>query len=228
MSTSAPTPPAGYKIEQVMENVPNFLKPLVSSTSVDVHPDDPNYAAEVKLTSPHTIQAYGEDQFTQPVATHEMTHIFDNSRNMHVQAQNLMDTLEGKVSNDNYDYGGMEGLIQAQQQHKTIADFGPEQRANMVADYQELTKEAIDKGDAKLLDQANAAYAPFIKQEASLPSKNESATTMTQKDLTPPEPGLPPAEETGILAENKLMGSDEKVLKNPPKLPKGYHLEAPQ
>jgi hypothetical protein len=213
MSTT-PTPPAGYKLE----NVPDFLKPTAEQSKVVVQPPNNKDIAVVHSSTPTEVDVNEPTQFNQPDLNHEETHVFQFSRNPEVVQQMESDLQTGKLPKT-YTYGGPDGLLQAQQQHKTIADFGPEQQAEMVKDYQAGTQEALAKNDAAKLDKLNAAYGPFVRQLSNLPSKNESMTTMTQKDLTPPEPGLPPAEETGILAENKLMGSDEKVLKNPPKLP---------
>ncbi len=222
MSTKpvAPTPPPGY----TLEGVPAFEQPLVPSTSVEVKPANPNYAAEVSPLHPRTIQFFGKDQETQPTTTHEMSHVWQDSRNLSVLADTMSDVLHGKVGKG-YDYGGIDGLLAAQRQHKTIADFGPEQQADMVADYQQQTQQAIKSGDAALLDRVNQAYGPFIRQFAALPPRGASMTAMTEKDLTPPAPGLPPATETGILEPNPLLGGPTRVLKNPPTPPPGYALE---
>ncbi len=157
--------------------------------------------------------------FTLPVETHEETHVFQLSRNPEVLTRMEENLASGKIRRD-YDYGGMEGLLQAHRDRKTITDFGPEQQAEMVRDFQEKTQEAFKKHDPALLDKVNEAYGPYIRQLAGLPGKNELMTVMTQKDLTPPAPGLPPAVETGILAEDKLLGSKMEIIP-----PKGYRLE---
>lgn len=210
MST-IPVPPPGY----VVDAVPDFLKPTARTATTTIVPNDPNYAAEVSIVAPHTIKYFGADQVTQPTTTHEVTHIFDNSRSVGTLADDLFSRLKGKTT-DSYDYGGMDGLLEAQKAHKTIADFGPEQRAEMVKDWQQMSQHAIKTGDSKLLDQVNEAYGPLIRQFAALPARGDSSGINT----TPADPGLPPAAQTGILAPDKLLGGDVRIVP-----PAGYVLD---
>lgn len=222
MSTQ-PTPPPGYSLEAV----PDFLKPTAEKMTVDVEKPNGLDLARVTASNPTVVQVNERDQFGQPQLNHEVTHGFQFDRNPAIVQQMEANLASGKLPKT-YTYGGADGLLEAQRQGKTIADFGPEQQAEMVKDYQKGTQDAIKRGDAAALDKLNEAYGLYIHQLANLPGKNESMTTMTQKDLTPAAPGLPPAEETGLLVANKLLGNEVKVLRHPPKLPKGYHLETPQ
>lgn len=238
VSTQPPTPPPGYRLDPVREaqrqlqNVPDFLKPTASQSKIEVAPANSDYAAEVQPWAPRTVKYFGEDQITQPTTTHEVTHEFQDSRNLSVVGDEMYNILAGRT-NKSYDYGGIDGLLKAQQEHKSIEDFGPEQQADIVMDYQQLTQDAIAKGDAAKLDRVNAAYGRYVKQLASLPGRGESMTTMTQKDLTPPAPGLPPATESGILEPSPLLGGQVGVYSKPsqatqkhsPKPPPGYRLE---
>ena len=215
--SSKPVPPPGYSLE----DVPDFLKPTAATSKVVIQPPNGLDVARVTSTDPTTVQVNQRDQFGQPQLNHEETHVFEFSRNPAVVQQMEGDLASGKLPKT-YTYGGADGLLQAQMQHKTIADFGPEQHAEMVRNYASESTEAIIKGDTAKLDKLNRAYKPFLNQLANLPGKNDSMTTMTQKDLTPADPGLPPSAVTGIMEPLKVMGGKTRVLKH---LPRGYTLE---
>lgn len=197
----------GYSVD----DVPAFLRPTAEQSKVVIQPPNGKDIAVVHSSSPKEIDVNEVKQFGQPQLNHEETHVFEFSRNPAVVQRMESDLATGKLPKS-YTYGGADGLLQAQLQHKTIADFGPEQHAEMVRNYAEDTKDAIRRGDAAALDKLNKAYGPFIKQLAGLPGRGLSMTTMTQKDLTPAAPGLPPATETGILAPNPLLGGPARVL----------------
>ena len=198
-----------------LQDVPAFLRPTAAQSKVVIQPPNGRDIAVVHSTSPKVVDVNERAQFGQPQLNHEETHVFDFSRNPAIVQRMEEDLRSGKLPKS-YTYGGIEGLLEAQRQGKTIANFGPEQRAEMVRNFQQETQDAIRRGDAARLDLLNRAYGPFIRQEANLPGKNESMTTMTQKDLTPPAPGLPPAVESGILAPNPLLGGKERFLRVPP------------
>lgn len=208
-------PPPGYSLEEV----PDFLKQTAANSKVVIQPPNGKDVARVTSTDPTTVQVNQRDQFGQPQLNHEETHVWDFSRNPEIVSQMEADLRTGKLPKT-YTYGGTDGLLQAQQQHKTIADFGPEQHAEMVRNYDEEITAAIKRGDAATVDKLNRAYGPYLDQLANLPGKNDSMTTMTQKDLTPVAPGLPPATESGILAPFKVIGGKARVM-----VPKGYRLE---
>lgn len=218
-----PTPPPGYSLQ----DVPDFLKPVAASMRVVVEPPNGVDIARVTAARPDVIQVNQRDQFGQPQLNHEVTHGFQFSRNPAV-VRSLEAVPIARTPNapmQSYDYGGIAGLLAARMKGKTIADFNMEQQAQMVKDWQSATKQAIASGDTARLDLVNRAYAPFIRQLANLPGKNESMTTMTERDLTPPAPGLPPSAETGIMEPNPLLGGVARALKRVPRLPRGYTLQ---
>lgn len=215
MSANPVAPPPGYSLE----DVPAFLRPTAATMNVQVQPPNGIDVARVTSTNPNTVEVNEPSQFGQPQLDHEVTHGYQFSRNPAVVSQMEGDLASGRVPTA-YTYGGPQGLIQARQQGKTIADFGPEQQAEMVKDYQQGTQAAIASGDAGKLDRLNQAYGPYLQQLARLPGKNDSMTTMTQQDLTPAAPGLPPASESGIMAPSKLLGGPMKIVP-----PAGYTLE---
>lgn len=218
---STPNPPLGYALEQL----PEFLWPTATRTNIVERPANGVDIAVVTPQQPSAIQVHDRQLFTEPVEAHELTHVFQRSRNQAVvndlaDAQSHLLTADGNAQRQAYDYGGLAGLMAARIHGKTIADYGPEAQAQMVSDYQRLTQQAITQGNERQLDAVNAAYGPFVHQIANLPGKNDSMTTMTQRDLTPDAPGLPPSTETGIMEPNPLIGGAARVLP-----PAGYRLE---
>lgn len=207
---SAP-PPSGYALEA---QVPAFLRPAAATAHIVDKPPDNRSIALVSSDDPTEIDVHEPSQFHSPQLIHEMTHVFQFSRNPEMVNQ-MRDALRTGKLPATYTYGGTDGLIAARQAGKTIADFGPEQQAEMVKNYAVLTKQAIQSGNAAELDRIKQAYGPFIRQLAALPGKTDSLTQMTQRDLTPAAPGLPPAAESGILAPDDLLGGAAGVYNNP-------------
>jgi hypothetical protein len=212
---SDPKPPTGYTVQ----DLPDFLRASNQNTKVVPAARNNTAIATVDVADPNTIKVREPQLFTNPVYTHESTHVYQMSRNPGVVKDVENRYATGKLP-AGYDYGGVDGLLKAQQQRKTIAHFGPEQQARMVEDYQRQTKEAMAAGNAALLDKITKAYHPFIQQLAGLPGKNDSMTTMTKADLTPAAPGPPAASVSGVMYPDKLLGGQGKVVP-----PKGYKLE---
>lgn len=217
--SSDPTPPPGYTLES---QVPAFLRPVAATAHIVDRPPDNRSIALVSSTNPTEIDVHEPSQFHSPELIHEMTHVFQFSRNPAMVSQ-MQDALRAGKLPSTYTYGGTDGLLAAQQQGKTIADFGPEQQAEMVRNYAVLTKQAIQTGNAAELDKIKQAYGPFIRQLAAFPGKSDSMTAMTQRDLTPSAPGLPPATESGILAPDKLLGGAAGVYNNPSESARVHH-----
>lgn len=211
-------PPPGYSLKEV----PDFLKPTAANSKVVIQQPNGRDISSVSSSNPTEIDVHQREQFGQPQLNHEETHVFQFSRNPAVVAamREVPIARDPKNPMASYTYGGTDGLLAAQQQHKTIADFNMEQQAEMVRNYSTEIKQAIARGDAAEVDKLNRAYKPYLNQLANLPGKNDSMTTMTQKDLTPAAPGLPPATESGILAPLKVIGGKAGV-----KLSHGYTLE---
>jgi hypothetical protein len=190
------------------------------------------------LDSPNVIEVRDPGAFDQPTQTHESTHKFQESRNAPFVSSEFTLAGESRLpanasASAVYGYGGMDGLMRAQAAHKTINDFNPEQQADMVAHYQAITQHAIKTGNRAMLAQATAAYEPFVGQLARIPGKGADMTQMSQRDLTPPAPGLPPATVAGMpLLPSKLIGGPGRVLpparpmeRLKPMVPMGYMLE---
>jgi hypothetical protein len=200
-------PPNGYSLA----SVPNFLKPTAANMTIQIQPPNGIDVARVSSTNPSVVQVNQPDQFGQPQLNHEVVHGYEFSRNPAVVSQMEGDLASGKLPRT-YTYGGADGLLAAQQQHKTIADFGPEQHAEMVRNYTTDAQAAIASKDMATLDKLNKAYGPYINQLVNLPGKNDSMTQMSQQDLTPPAPGLPPSAITGIMEPLNAIGGPARVI----------------
>lgn len=201
----APKAPPGYEIQ----NLPDFIRPANVGTKTIPSPQWTipglgKIIADVKSDNPHTIEVREPQLFAQPQQTHESTHVYQFSRNPEF-ADNLK--RPALTSQQSYGYGGIEGLEQAIKNRKTINDFNIEQQADIVSDYQAMTSEALKRNDAKALARVTAAYHPFISQFARIPQKGTDMTRMTQQDLNPVAPGLPPATVIGVpLTADPLLG----------------------
>jgi hypothetical protein len=199
-----PIPPPGYEIQ----NLPDFLKPAnVGTKTVSAPPLEEgsgHVIADVDPAQPTTIQVRDPNLFTQPIQTHESTHVFQLSRNP--QFTSAIQGQQQATSSKDFDYGGVEGLMAAQRAHKTIANFTAEQQARMVEDYQKATQDAIRRGDPAALARVTAAYHPFVGQLAKIPPKGANMTQMTRQDLTPAAP-MPPVNVAGMpMLPDKLIG----------------------
>lgn len=227
MATTPPVPPPGYQVEpqQQLANVPDFLKPTAQQvTAVPASRMSDNLGtviADVPAWNPHEIQVRAPELFGQPEATHEISHSFQMSRSIPAIIDQAADRWAGRTSGG-YDYGGIDGLETALNNHKTMADFGPEQQADIIKDFQQQTQDAIKSGNAADLDRVNRVYGPFAHQFANMPARGDNSAM----NVTPAAPGLPPAEQSGILAADKLLSSDAKVLKHPPGEPDYRALDA--
>ena len=201
-----PIPPPGYEIQ----NLPDFLKPSNAKTKTVAAPPleegSGHVIADVDPAQPTTIQVRDPNLFTQPTQTHESTHVFQLSRNAPFVA-GMSRQFQQAPSPTMFDYGGMDGLIQAQNTHKTIANYTPEQQARMVQDFQQKTQDAIRGGDRATLAKVARAYQPFVGQLANIPPAGTNMKKMTRQDLTPPAPGLPPPTVAGApMLPSKLIG----------------------
>ena len=206
-------PPPPKTLGYELSNLPAFIRPANVNTKIDPAAQQllggGTVVADVQRSNPTTIQVREPGMFTQPVQTHESTHVYQFSRNPQFidNATSAANTTTGKNFASISGYGGIEGLEQAINNRKTIANFNAEQQAEMVADFQKLTGDALKKGDRKALARVTAAYHPFVSQLASIPPKGADMTKMTRQDLTPAAPSVPPATVIGVpLTADPLIG----------------------
>src|SRR6185437_1168856 len=171
-----PTGPAPRR-EYSLEDVPAFLEPTAQHMKMQVGQPNGVDIAKVSPSDPNTVVVNQPDQFTQGDLNHETVHSYDLSRNPAVvaqlakvqqqqQAAGMYTPVPGQLPKA-YDYGGVEGLLAARQQGKTIANYGPEHPAQVARHWQAGLKDAIQRGDTAKFDLLNKAYAPFIRQEAN-------------------------------------------------------------
>ena len=205
MPNNKPTPPPGY----TLDDLPPFERESAVGTKMVNAPPmaigQGRVVADVDPANPKTIEVREPSLYDKPTNTHEFTHVFQLSRN---PAFASMRGQQQATTPADYDYGGVDGLLQAQLQRKTISSFTPEQQANMVADYQRETQDAIAKGDRVKLAKLNAAYGLYVRQLSNIPGKDANMTQMTQQDLTPPAPGPPASTVAGMpLVPDKTIGT---------------------
>jgi hypothetical protein len=78
-----------------------------------------------------TINVERPDLYTKPIAAHESTHVFQNSRNPDFLAR-VRELAPAAGDRSSYDYGGVAGLKANPQ--RSIGDYNHEQQAQMVQD----------------------------------------------------------------------------------------------
>lgn len=241
--TSAPppaqgAPPAGYEVEPVAgdpggystADVPNYLKGVARTVKIVQAPADGSHIATVYSNKPTEIDIQQPDQVTQHVLDHELTHVYQMGLNPAIVAKLVGEensqaaagrfAAHGTAGAPGYSYGGMDGLIAAQGQNKTVMDFNAEQQAEMFADYEAITRDAIKRGDAALYNKAQAAYGPLLQQFVNLPRGNEPMTRLPMGAFNPPAQGRPPATPGGWMAADPNLGDAP-----PASPPRGYTLE---
>jgi len=213
-----------------LDEVPTFLKQGLDMNKVrqvvtpPTNDNERNAVSAVDGKDPYTIQVYDKGLYDKDVQHHELTHTYQDTRN-----PALRTSADIKTPGDprEYDYGGLDGLVSAQKNKKTISDFNYEQQAEIVKDYkshhdQYLAKAAkgkITPADEKAMYKLQQAYHPFIKQLASQPGKNVNLDRNSLLELVgiqkpaeirenPPAPGLPSYDTPGlgVLPADPLMG----------------------
>ncbi len=112
--------------------------------------------------------------YTKPVAAHEATHVFQNSRNGDF-LRAIQSLAPGPPLLKDYDYGGVAGL----QAHplKSIGDYNPEQQARMVEDLtkaQEQLKPMMSREQLQQWDTTKAALERPIRQLLAVPPPDNS------------------------------------------------------
>lgn len=159
--------------------------------------------AAVDPARPSTINVYRNDLYTPAVQQHELTHVYQLSRDPSVQFNH------DQAGQGTYGYGGVQGLQQMQRQGLTAGHMTMEQQAELVKDWQQ-NNERIGKG-GMTQQEAASAYAfnqaahPFIAQMAQWPKQGEANAPI---DTAPRAPGLPEPNTPGLgmVAADPLYG----------------------
>lgn len=210
--------------------VPNFIKQGIDTSKVEQVVKTPteeerknSAVAYVSTKDPYKINVLNPKVFDADDRNHELTHTYQNTRNKSIEP-----SLDPDPQDPNpYDYGGIQGLLDARKSGKTVSDFNYEQQADMVKDYkkhhdQYLKKAAsgkISHAEEKKMYDLQQAYHPFIKQLAEMPGQDENLDRIPLLELLglqkpvalskqPEPPGLPSYETPGlgVVAADKLMG----------------------
>jgi hypothetical protein len=159
--------------------------------------------------------------YSKPIAAHEATHVFQNTRNdqfkdLERSQMPLGDSLE------NYDYGGIKGL-QANPL-KSVASYNPEQQAEMVEDLTAAQSKLQPKMSSSQLQDwditKNALERP-IRQLASVPAQDTSIGGRIDHYMHQRGLGDPISTLEGIISPPSL---DASPLPNPsaPSVALGY------
>jgi len=185
----AMTPPPGVSLANVpafQQNAARGLQ-LVRGHDPDAIAHTPRWGNKIFVDNPALM--------TQPILDHEVEHSIQRSAGEFRPTNDVAGAAE-------YDYGGIQGLEALRARHGTIANLNPEKQANITQDYQ-TQMNAWSKGPItpKVLaqsDRMNAAYGPFLRQQAA-----QAAPGMP---VTPSPPGAPPATLTGMIKPLPEMG----------------------
>ncbi len=213
-----PEPPAFLKQGLDMSKV---TQPVRKPTTED----ESNSIAVTDSDKPYEIKVFHPEDYGTSVRAHELTHTFQFTRAI---SPKEVGKLGATVNTpEQYQYGWVKGLEEAQKNRKTVSDFNLEQQADMVSDYKNIHDMYLDKAkkgtitpeDERLMYRAQKAYHPFVKQLASMPAKKDQVTSNPLLQLlgyaksptinTKPEPPGLPSYDTpglGVLPRDPLMG----------------------
>lgn len=152
----------------------------------------PNGGSAVSVTRPSLYDI--------PIAAHEATHAFQNSRND--QFQDLENRqMPTSTSLANYDYGGVKGLTA--NPLKSVANYNPEQQAEMVEDLtaaQGKLSPKMNRSQLQDWDTTKTALERPIQQLSSVPGQNNSIGGRIDHYLDQRGFGDPIARVKGILS----------------------------
>lgn len=186
----------------------------------------PGAIAEVSPTNPHAIKVSVPSQYDQSVANHELTHVYQLTRDNPQAVGRMPDyvsrpSMPMNVPKD-YGYGGAGGLIAAQGQGKKVSDFNVEQQGDMVADYGRQQRGVLAKASGgiatpnDITQYANnqRAYHPYMQQLANMPGETGGGFDINAR---PAAPGLPSANTPGlgVLQADPLMAGYSQPIPTP-------------
>lgn len=192
---------------KLIASLPPFMRNI--GARMGVSPEKLPYLAHVDnpiFGSKKDIKVDEPKFFTRPVAAHEGTHVFQNTRIESARPSSSWDK-----SDKAYDYGGAEGLLKARAEKKTIADFTDEKQAQIVEDYYAFHLAVLQvaqwqnghlwPSQAEWFEKKKAAYQPFVNQLVGLPDESTPGPEKLTQTLNtkPPTPGLPPSSVTNEL-----------------------------
>lgn len=159
--------------------------------------------------------------YSQPIAAHEATHVFQNTRND--QFQNLMQLMMPTTDLvSNYDYGGVNGLIANPQ--KSVAAYNPEQQAQMVEDLTAAqSKLGANMTPAQLAawDATKNALERPINQLAAVPGQDTSVSGRIDHYLNQRGFGDPLSRLLGIISP-PTMNTAPQPVSGAPSVALGY------
>lgn len=153
--------------------------------------------------------------YSKPIAAHEATHVFQNTRND--QFQDLESRqMPSSTSLSNYDYGGVKGLMA--NPRKSVADYNPEQQAEMVEDLTAAQGKLTPKMSRSQLqdwDTTKTALERPIRQLASVPGQDNSIGGSIDHYLDQRGFGDPISRIKGILSPPTMSMAPQPNLEAP-------------
>jgi hypothetical protein len=186
----APTPSATTaKPLYSMDAVPQFLRDTLDMTKVKIGGMDPNavknattytgptgkpLADYVSSDDPYTIHSDPNIPLRQSLLNHELTHTYQDISGAQFAPADPKDP---------YNYGGVQGLLDAQAKGKKINDFSNEQVARMIQDHTERTSAlktyaaqgVLQPEDVAAYQKWKSAVGPYVTQLAALKGKKYAA-----------------------------------------------------
>lgn len=162
--------------------LPGPVRRVLSSTGLQLKPASPHTGAQnmpaiasVDAGSPNTINIEDPARFNRSAPqtlTHEAIHLWQNNLPPHIQAQIPPDNPDAP-----YDYGGVQGLLDARAKGKKLINFPREVQSTIGQYYQ------AQGGDESAPDAIRKAYKPFVDDMEDYP-----LSTMMGTD--PDQPGI--------------------------------------
>lgn len=158
-------------------SLPEYLRPIARQQSIE-QGSDMRDVASVDPARSGTITVDRPDQFTPPVAAHELTHATQNKvgGGKYVNTHTMADPVSA--------YGYTTKTVQA-----GIGNMNMEQQASIPHDYMKAYPKAVKTGGAAV-DALNAKYSRSVQQLQAMAAQG--------MPVTPQPPGAPPAALTGI------------------------------
>jgi hypothetical protein len=207
--------------EAPRDQIPAFEQQAVGNIHQQVDRDSGDGTAAHVNPGSSTVHVTDPSQYNGGTPQHEYTHVYEGKK------QPILKTLFAGGNGADQDYGGTPGLEKHNAQGKTIAQFNPEQRAEVVGDSWAAQKKAVadakagklKPGEVEGFDRAKAAQHPTLQQ-----MKNEGDEGI---DTHPAAPGLPPASVSGIVAPDPLLGGEWAQAKEPEKFDPAKHFVKP-
>lgn len=207
-----------------LQRMTDAAQPNWISGQIPTHQGEemPELAGQHNLGSIAYVPGIGNDisvtrpsLYDIPIAAHEATHVFQNGRNDQFQELGRL-LLPHATALKDYDYGGIQGL-QANPQ-KTVADYNPEQQAQMVQDLtaaQSKLSPNMTPAQLAAWDATKTALERPIQQLANVPAQDNSVSGQVDHYLDQRGFGDPLARLMGLISPPVMNTSPQPIPSAP-------------